>query len=59
MSLFEVLYRRMFRFFFLVALRPNARYSFLINEFSRAHNDAPHSVGLLWTSDQLVAEIST
>ena len=23
------------------------------------HNDAPHSVGLLWTSDQLVAETST
>ena len=23
------------------------------------HNDAPQSVGLLWTSDQLVAEIST
>jgi len=22
-------------------------------------NDAPHSVGFLWTSDQLVAEIST
>jgi len=22
-------------------------------------NDAPHSVGLLWTSDQLVAETST
>jgi len=23
------------------------------------HNDAPQSVGLLWTSDQLVAETST
>jgi alkylhydroperoxidase family enzyme len=23
------------------------------------HNDAPHSVGPLWTSDQLVAKIST
>jgi len=23
------------------------------------HNDAPQSVGLLWTSDQLVAEAST
>ena len=23
------------------------------------HNDAPHSIGLLWTSDQLVPETST
>jgi len=23
------------------------------------HNDAPHSVGLLWTSDQSVAKTST
>jgi len=23
------------------------------------HNDAPQSVGLIWTSDQLVAETST
>jgi hypothetical protein len=27
--------------------------------FVIAHNDAPQSVTLLWTSDQLVAEIST
>jgi hypothetical protein len=27
--------------------------------FLITHNDAPQSVGLLWTSDQLVAEIST
>ena len=27
--------------------------------FSVTHNDAPQSVGLLWTSDQLVAETST
>ena len=26
---------------------------------SRSHNDAAQSVGLLWTSDQLVAETST
>jgi hypothetical protein len=31
----------------------------LIHEVSRSHNDAPHSVGLIWTSDQLVAETST
>jgi hypothetical protein len=27
--------------------------------FVTIHNDAPQSVGLLWTSDQLVAETST
>jgi hypothetical protein len=27
--------------------------------FLITHNDAPQSVGLLWTSDQLVAETST
>jgi hypothetical protein len=27
--------------------------------FVITHNDAPHSVGLFWTSDQLVAETST
>ena len=29
---------------------------FLIVEASRSHSDTPYSVGLLWTSDQLVAE---
>jgi len=31
----------------------------LIHEVSRSHTNAPHSVGLLWTSDQSVAETST
>jgi hypothetical protein len=31
----------------------------LIHEFSITHSDAPQSVGLLWTSGQLVAETST
>jgi len=31
---------------------------FLIIEASRSHSDTPHSVGLLWTSDQPVAETS-
>jgi hypothetical protein len=31
----------------------------LIHEVSRSHNDAPQSVGLLWTSAELVAETST
>ena len=30
-----------------------------ILDVSRSHNDAPQSVGLLWTSDQPVAETST
>jgi hypothetical protein len=45
-------------FFLSVALRPNAGHGLLILEVSRSH-DAPQSVGLLWTSDQLVAETST
>jgi len=31
----------------------------LIIEDSRSHSDTPHSVGLLWTSDQSDAETST
>jgi len=31
----------------------------LIVEDSQSHSDTPHSVGLLWTSDQLVTENST
>ena len=31
----------------------------LIVQDSRSHSDTPHSVGVLWTSDRLVAEIST
>jgi len=45
--------------FLSVALRPNAGHGLLILEVSRSHNDALQSVGLLWTSDQLVAETST
>ena len=30
-----------------------------ILDVSSTHNDAAQSVGLLWTSDQLVAETST
>jgi len=31
----------------------------VIIEVSRSHSDTPHSVGLLWTRDQPVAETST
>ena len=39
---------------------PVAGFSLLVFEVSlSSHNDAPQSIGLLWTSDQLVAETST
>ena len=41
-------------FFFPVALRPDAGHGFLILEVS-----TPYSVGLLWTSDQPVAQTYT
>jgi hypothetical protein len=44
---------------FPVALQLNTGYGFLIFGFlGITHNDAPQSVGLLLTSDQLVAETS-
>ena len=49
-------------FFSLVAVAPQMTLAFLIHEvffFYIIHNDAQQSVGLLWTSDQLVAETST
>jgi hypothetical protein len=42
-----------------MAGQPSVGQDLLIHEFSRLHNDAPQSVGLLWTSDRLVAETST
>jgi len=46
--------------FFAVALRPNGGHNLLVLEVLYiTHNDAAQSVGLLWTSDQLVAETST
>jgi hypothetical protein len=39
-------------------LQPNACHDLLILEVSRSHSlEAPQSVGLLWTSDQLVADL--
>jgi hypothetical protein len=38
---------------------PVASFSLLIRGFLITHNGAPQSVGLLWTSDQSVAETST
>ena len=42
-----------------LALRPKAVHNLLISEASNHTKRAPHSVGLIWTSDQPVAETST
>jgi hypothetical protein len=34
-------------------------HGFLIIEALRSHSDTPHSVGLLWTSDQPASETTT
>jgi len=44
---------------FFTARQPLMGQGFLIVEASRSHSDTPHSVGHLWTSDQLVAEADT
>jgi hypothetical protein len=49
----------LFIFVFAVALRPNAGHDLLILEVPRSHTTTHQSVGLLWTSDRLVAETST
>jgi hypothetical protein len=47
-------------YFFPVAQQPLLGQGLLIIEVSRSHtSDTPHTVGLLWTSDQPVAETST
>jgi hypothetical protein len=47
-------------FLFSLAVQPTARYDLLVPRgLVITHNDAPQSVGLLWTSDQLVAKTST
>jgi hypothetical protein len=53
---------RMFIFYFIfsLAVQPSVGYGLLVPRgFVITHNDAPQSVGLLWTSEQLVAETST
>ena len=48
-----------FFFVFFLEQQPSADQGLLIHEVSRSHNATYQSVGLLWTSDQLVAETST
>jgi len=40
-----------------LALRPNAGHGIFIHEVSRSYNDAPHSIQILWTRDQLKHKI--
>ena len=44
--------------FLVVALRPDFGSWPLLNGVPRSYSDTPHSVGLLWTSDQPDAKIS-
>jgi len=43
---------------FFMARQPPVGQGLLIVEISRSHSVTPQSIGLLWTSDQLVAETS-
>jgi hypothetical protein len=44
-------------YYYYLALQPSASYGLLVSRgFLITHNDAPQSLGLLWTNDQLVAE---
>jgi hypothetical protein len=45
--------------FFTMAQQPPVGQGPLIIEDSLLHSDTPHSVGLLWTSDQPDAETAT
>jgi hypothetical protein len=45
--------------FFIMAQQPLVDQALLIIEASQSHSDTPHSVGLLWTSDQPDTETST
>ena len=44
---------------FFMAQQPPVGQGLFIHEVSRSHNNTLQSVGLLWTSDQLVAETSS
>jgi hypothetical protein len=46
-------------FLFSLALQPSAGCGLLVSQGFVITHDAPQSVGLLWTSVQLVAETST
>jgi hypothetical protein len=52
-------YIYIYMYIFSMAQQPPVGHSLLIIEASRSHSDTPHSVGLLWKSDQPDAETST
>jgi hypothetical protein len=55
-----VYYYYYYYYFFFLALQPSTGYGLLVSRgFLSTHNDAPRSVVLLWSSDQLVTETST
>jgi hypothetical protein len=61
-SLFFYLLTNLMRIKFILlhlSLQPSAGYGLLVARGFLITHDAPQSVGLLWTSDQLVAETST
>jgi hypothetical protein len=54
------IYTYIYLHFVSVELQPSEGCGLLVSRgFVITLNDAPQSVGLLWTSDQLVAETST
>ena len=55
----ENCYKLFTKYFFLWCCSPTRAMYSLFMRFYVAHNDAPQSVGILWTSDQLVAQTST
>jgi len=48
-----------FNNFLLIAQQPPVGQGLPIIEASLSHSDTPHSIGLLWTSDQPVSETYT
>jgi hypothetical protein len=56
---YRLSYNNHHQFFFFMAQQPLLGQGLLIIEASRSHSDTAHLVGLLWTSDKPVAEIST
>jgi len=44
-------------YFFIMKQQPPAGQGLLIFEDLRSHSDTPHSVGILWTSDQPDADL--
>ena len=59
MCIFSVCYNRSAGILFSMAQQLLMGHGLPIVEASRSHSDTPHSVGLLWTSDQPVAETYT